>query len=43
MQEHVPIYPSDSLADVEARVHATEHRLYPQAIKKVLTALTEKE
>ena len=43
MQEHVPIYPSDSLVDVEARVHATEHRLYPQAIKKVLTALTEKE
>lgn len=42
MQERVPIYPSDSLATLEARVHATEHRLYPQAVKKVLTDL-EKE
>lgn len=43
MQERVPIYPSDSLAELETRVHATEHRLYPQAIKKVLTELVEKE
>ncbi|WP_251546141.1 phosphoribosylglycinamide formyltransferase [Limosilactobacillus caecicola] len=43
MQERVPIYPTDSLADLEARVHQTEHQLYPQAIKKVLTELTAKE
>lgn len=43
MQERVPIYPNDSLAELETRVHATEHRLYPQAIKKVLTELAEKE
>lgn len=28
----VPIYPSDSLDDLEARIHAAEHRLLVQAI-----------
>jgi formyltetrahydrofolate-dependent phosphoribosylglycinamide formyltransferase len=31
----VPIYPTDSLDDLEARVHATEHRLLVQAIAAV--------
>lgn len=41
-QEHVPILPDDTEATLEARVHETEHRLYPTAVKQVLTAL-EKE
>jgi phosphoribosylglycinamide formyltransferase-1 len=31
-QEIVPIYPSDSLEDLEARIHAVEHRLLVQAL-----------
>ena len=33
----VPIYPSDSLDDLEARIHAVEHRLLVDAIKTALT------
>jgi formyltetrahydrofolate-dependent phosphoribosylglycinamide formyltransferase len=36
LQEVVPIYPQDTLQDLEARVHAVEHRFYVQAIAKVL-------
>ncbi|WP_295729237.1 phosphoribosylglycinamide formyltransferase [uncultured Limosilactobacillus sp.] len=43
MQERVPIYPDDSLAELEKRVHTVEHRLYPQAVKQVLSQLTTKE
>lgn len=32
MQRTVPIYPTDTLEDLEARVHATEHELYVRAI-----------
>ncbi|NLG50247.1 MAG: phosphoribosylglycinamide formyltransferase [Chloroflexi bacterium] len=32
MQRTVPIYSTDTLEDLEARVHATEHALYVQAI-----------
>jgi formyltetrahydrofolate-dependent phosphoribosylglycinamide formyltransferase len=31
----VPIYLTDSLDDLEARVHATEHRLLVEAIREV--------
>ena len=31
----VPIYPTDSLADLEARMHAAEHRLLVEALVKV--------
>jgi phosphoribosylglycinamide formyltransferase-1 len=31
-QEKVPIQPQDSLEDLEARIHATEHRLLVQAL-----------
>jgi formyltetrahydrofolate-dependent phosphoribosylglycinamide formyltransferase len=32
----VPIYPNDSLADLEARVHVVEHGLYVQALRAML-------
>lgn len=34
----VPIHPSDTLADLEARMHAAEHRLIVEAIAKVIDA-----
>jgi formyltetrahydrofolate-dependent phosphoribosylglycinamide formyltransferase len=37
-QETVPIQPSDTLEDLEMRVHAVEHRLYVRAITEVLEA-----
>lgn len=35
-QEEVPIFPQDSLADLEARIHAVEHRLLVQALGQLL-------
>ncbi len=35
-QAEVPIFPDDTLADLEARVHQTEHRLLVDAIRSVL-------
>ena len=35
-QRIVPIYPDDTLEMLEARVHATEHALYIEAIRQVL-------
>jgi formyltetrahydrofolate-dependent phosphoribosylglycinamide formyltransferase len=32
----VPIYPADSLDELEARIHATEHRLLVEAIRSVM-------
>ena len=43
MQERVPIHSGDSLAELEKRVHEVEHRLYPQAVKQVVSQLTTKE
>ena len=37
-QAIVPIYPGDSLADLEARMHETEHRLVVQAVADLLDA-----
>jgi formyltetrahydrofolate-dependent phosphoribosylglycinamide formyltransferase len=34
--ETVPIYPADTLADLESRIHAAEHRLLVQAIRQVM-------
>lgn len=31
-QETVPIHPNDSLGDLQARIHQTEHRLFVQAL-----------
>jgi formyltetrahydrofolate-dependent phosphoribosylglycinamide formyltransferase len=36
LQEEVPIYPADSLDDLETRIHAVEHRLLPQALYNLL-------
>jgi phosphoribosylglycinamide formyltransferase-1 len=36
VQQTVPIYPTDSLEDLEARIHAVEHQLYVEAIRRVL-------
>ncbi|MBI4395344.1 MAG: phosphoribosylglycinamide formyltransferase [Candidatus Omnitrophica bacterium] len=36
LQRKVPIQPTDTLAEVEARVHTTEYELYPEAIKLFL-------
>ena len=35
-QREVPIHPDDTLADLEARVHATEHALLVEAIRRQL-------
>jgi phosphoribosylglycinamide formyltransferase-1 len=35
-QQEVPIYPSDTLADLEARVHAVEHELLPTVLRKLV-------
>ena len=43
LQEVVPIHPSDSLADLEARIHAVEHRFLVEAIINVLEEFEEEE
>ncbi|WP_056949456.1 phosphoribosylglycinamide formyltransferase [Lentilactobacillus kisonensis] len=35
-QREVPIRRDDRLSDLEARIHATEHKLYPEVIKQLL-------
>jgi len=37
--EAVPIYPTDTLDDLEARIHAVEHRLLVDAIRQVCATL----
>jgi len=36
-KETVPIYPTDTLESLEARVHQTEHRLLVQTLKTTIT------
>ena len=36
LQQKVPIYPDDTLATLEARIHAVEHELYPKALSQIL-------
>jgi formyltetrahydrofolate-dependent phosphoribosylglycinamide formyltransferase len=36
-QEVVPIHPGDSLEDLEARIHAVEHRLLVEALRRLVT------
>ncbi|MFA6599515.1 MAG: phosphoribosylglycinamide formyltransferase [Candidatus Omnitrophota bacterium] len=38
LQRKVPVLPGDTLETLEARIHAVEYELYPEALKKVLTA-----
>ncbi len=35
-QRAVPIYKDDRLSELEQRIHATEHQLYPEVIKQLL-------
>ena len=42
-QQVVPIYPDDTVDTLEARVHETEHKLFPATLKKVLSQRMEKE
>lgn len=37
VQEAVPIYPGDALADFETRLHKTEHRLIVEAVRRCIT------
>ena len=37
-QETVPIHPDDSLEDLEARIHAVEHRLLVEALRGLLAS-----
>lgn len=41
-QEAVPIYPDDTVDTLEARVHETEHKLFPATLKKLLSQRIEK-
>jgi formyltetrahydrofolate-dependent phosphoribosylglycinamide formyltransferase len=36
--EPVPILPTDTLADLQARVHAVEHRLLPETLRRLIAA-----
>ena len=36
VQEIVPILPGDSLEDLETRIHGVEHRLFVEALRKLL-------
>lgn len=42
-QQAVPIYPDDTVDTLEARVHETEHKLFPATLRKVLSQRMEKE
>lgn len=35
-QRKVPVHQDDRLSDIETRIHATEHKLYPEVIKQLL-------
>lgn len=39
LQEKIPKIKGESLQDFESRIHALEHKLYPQAILKILSEL----
>jgi phosphoribosylglycinamide formyltransferase-1 len=38
LQQALSIFPTDTLATLEARVHHLEHQLYPAAVRRVLSA-----
>lgn len=40
-QEAVKIEPSDTLQDVEANIHAVEHRLYPLTVNEIIRSIEE--
>jgi phosphoribosylglycinamide formyltransferase-1 len=42
MQKRVPVHPADTPDDVAQRVLAVEHKIFPEAIKKVIERNTKK-
>lgn len=40
LQERVPIVSHDTEATLTARIHAAEHRIYPEAVRRVLSRAT---
>ncbi|MGC8873816.1 MAG: phosphoribosylglycinamide formyltransferase [Chloroflexia bacterium] len=42
-QEEVPIHPDDTLETLEARIHATEHRLLVRALRQLLCTEQKEE
>lgn len=42
-QKRVVILPDDTLESLEARVHACEHRLYPEVLAQILQEIKEKK
>lgn len=43
LQERVPILPGDTVASVTARIHTTEHRIYPEAVRRCLDSIIAKK
>jgi len=43
LTREVPIYPSDSLEDLEERMHATEHEILPEALRLLILRDCEKQ
>lgn len=42
-QEHVPIKSNDTVETLEQRIHATEHRMYPEVLNQVISQIIEGE
>ena len=40
-QEAVPITPEDTIESLEAKIHAVEHRLYPEALRLIAAGRVE--
>ena len=41
VQRRVPVLPSDTIETLMTRIHEQEHLAYPEALRKILTGLTE--
>lgn len=42
-QKHVPIKADDTLASLEARIHQTEHQMYPQVLNQIINQIDKGE
>lgn len=42
-QEHVPIKADDTLASLEARIHQTEHQMYPRVLNQIINQIDKGE
>lgn len=43
LQAKVPVFPDDSYATLHARIQAEEHRIYPEAVRRIAPALIQPE